>query len=263
MGGGHVTRADGFHIIILRSVCDVSRLLGQNFVPWLIESGSPDNILPFVCPKIVSPDNSSCTSSNVPDSPDIVLSPDEQFKLGSYSSPASVNCTFLVKLDFDLTLTSSVAWTWVGFPRSVNEVLNKTSFDIEVTSWFTIDRQSRSTSRLRMVDCLFSVLSVTLNRWMVSIHSQSCLSTSLSSKSRSLPMTSGATFTVLFSRAMLLIPSLASSCCIRLDRTSRSNGTASPLANTFISAAVSTGRSGCPGMGYPDLSSQLVSGILS
>ena len=80
--------------------------------------------------------------SKVPNSPDIVSSPDEQFKLGLYSSLASVNCTLLVKLDFDLTLTSSVAWTWFDVPRSVNEVLNKTSFAIELTSWFTIDRQS-------------------------------------------------------------------------------------------------------------------------
>ena len=169
----------------------------------------------FGCPYIVSRDKSSCTVSRVPDSPDIVSSPDEQFKLGSYSSLASVKCTFLVNLDFDLTLTSSVAWTWVDFPRSVNDVLNKTSFGIEVTSWFTIDRQSRSTSRLRMVTCLFYVLSVTVNHWTVSFHSRSCLSTFLSNKSRSFPMTSGATFTALFSRAMLFIPSLVSSCCTR------------------------------------------------
>ena len=152
------------------------------------ESGSPDNILSFGCPNNVSLDKSSCTSSKVPDSPDIVSSPDEQPKLSSYSSHASVNCTFLVKLHFDLTLTSSVAWTWVDVPCSVNEVLNKTSFGIEFTSWFTIDRQSRSTSPLRMITCLFSVLSVTANRWMFSIHSRTSLSTSLSSKSQSFPM---------------------------------------------------------------------------
>ena len=128
------------------------------------ESDSPDNVLSFGCPNIVSTDKSSCTGSKVPDSPDLVSSPDEQSKLGSYSSLASVNCTFLMKLDFYLILTSSVAWTWVDVPRSVNEVLNKTSFGIEFTNWFTIDRQSRSTSRLRMVTCLFSVLSVTINR---------------------------------------------------------------------------------------------------
>ena len=180
-----------------------------------------------------------------------------------YTSLASVICTFVVKLNFDLTLTSSVAWTWVDIPCSVNEVLNKTSFVIEFTNWFTIDRQSCSTSRLRMATCLFSVLSVTVNHWMVSIHSRSCLSISLISKSRSFPLTSGATFTVLISRDILFIPRLVSSCCTRLDRTSRSSGTRSPLANTFISAAVSTGSSGCPGMGCPEFSSHLVSGSLS
>ena len=136
------------------------------------------------------------------DSPDIVSSPEEQSEPGSYSAFASVKCTFLVKLDFDFTLTSSRIWSGIGFPRSGNEVLNKTSFGIEVTSWFTVDRQSRSTSRLRMITGLFSIFSVTVSRCMVSIHSRSCLSTSLSSESRSFPMTSGATFTVLFSRAM-------------------------------------------------------------
>ena len=76
-------------------------------------------------------------------------------------------------------------------------------------------------------------------------------------------MTSGATFTVLFSRAMLFIPKLVSSCYTRLDRTKRSSETGSTLAKTFISAVVSTGSSGCPGMGCPDLSIHLVSGSLS
>ena len=182
------------------------------------ESDSPDNILSPGCLINLSPEKSSCTGPKVPDSPDIVSSPEEQSELGSYSSFASVKCTFLVKLDFDLTLTSSVTWTGVDFPRSVNEVLNKSSFGIEVTSWFTIDRQSRSTSRPRMITGLFSVFSVTVNRCIVSIHSRSCLSISLSSKSRSFPMTSGATFTVLFKRAMLFIPNLISSYCTRLDR---------------------------------------------
>ena len=108
------------------------------------------------------------------DCPDLVSSPEEQSELGSYSAFASVKCTFPVKLDFDLTLTSSVTWTGVDFPRSVTEVLNKTSFGIEVTSWFNIDRQSRSTSRPRMITGLFSVFSVTVNRCMVSIHLRSC-----------------------------------------------------------------------------------------
>ena len=167
--------------------------------------------------------------SKVSDFPDIVSSTDEQSGLGSYSSFASVKCTLLVKLDFNLILTSSVVWFWFNVPYSVNEVLNNTSFGIEVTSWLTIDLQSRSTPRLRMDTGLFSVLSVTVNRCMVSIHSRSCLSTSLSNKSRSFPMTSGATFTVLFNKAMLFIPSLISSCCTKLDRTSRfqRNGLAS------------------------------------
>ena len=73
-----------------------------------LESGSQDNLLSFGGPDIVSPDKSSCTGSKVADSPDIVSSPDEQFKLGSYSSLASVNYIFLVKLDFALTLQ------WLG-----------------------------------------------------------------------------------------------------------------------------------------------------
>ena len=206
---------------------------------------SPDKILSLGGLINLSPDKSSYTGPKVSDSPDIVSSLEEQSELGSYSASASVKCTFLVKLDFDLTLTSSVTWTGVNFPRSVNEVLNKTSCGIEVTSWFTIDRQSRSTSRPRMITGLFSVFSVTVNRCIVSIHSRSCLSTSLSS----------ATFTVLFNRAMLFIPSLVSSCCTRLDRTSRFSGTGSPLAKTFISRAFSTGSSGCPGIGCSDLSS--------
>ena len=193
---------------MFQSACDASRLPGKI---GRFESGSPDNILSLGCLNIVSPDKSSRTGSKVPDSPDIVSTPDEQSVLGSYCSLASVNCTFLVKLDFDLTLTSSVAWTWVDDRCSVSEVLYKKSIDIEFTNWFTIVRQYRSTSRLRMVTCLFSVLSVTVNRCMVSIHSQSCLSFFLPSKSRSFSMTSGATFTVLFSRYMLFTTSLVSS----------------------------------------------------
>ena len=174
----------------------------------------PDKILSLGGLINLSPDKSSCTGLKMSDSPDIVSSPEEQSEPGSYSAFASVKCTFLVKLDFDFTLISSVIWTGIGFPRSGNEVLNKTSFGIEVTIWFVIDRHSLSTSRPRMITGLFSVFSVTVNRCMVSIHSRSCLSNSLSSKS-------GATFTVLFSRAMLFIPSLVSSCCTRLDRTSR------------------------------------------
>ena len=170
------------------------------------KSDSADNVLSLGCPNIVSPDKLSCTGSKVPDYPHIVSSPDKQTELGSYSSLASVRCTFLVKLDFDLTLISSVAWTWVDVRCSVNAVLNNTSFGIEFTSWFTNDRRSGSTPRLRMVTGLFSVLSVTVNRCMTSIHSRSCLSTCLSSKSRSFPMTSGATFTVLSNRVMLFIP---------------------------------------------------------
>ena len=186
----------------------------------------------------MSPDNSSCPGSKVPDSPDIVSSLDEQSEIGSYSSFTSVKCFFLVKLDLDLILTSSVAWTCVNVRCSVKEVLNKTSFGTEFTSWITIDN-TRSTPRLRMVTGLFSVFSVTVNRCMVSIHSRSCLSTALSSKSRSFPTTPVATFTVLFNRAMLFIPNLVSSCGTRLDRTSRSSGTGSLLAQTFISAAIS------------------------
>ena len=56
---------------------------------------------------------------------------------------------------------------------------------------------------------------------------------------------------VLFSSAMLLICSLVSSCCTRLEWTNKTEVTGSPFANTFISAAVSAGSSGCPGMRCP------------
>ena len=201
------------------------------------EPGSPDNILSLVIPTL-----SPRTSRSVRARKCLTLRTVFRPRINDPSSVRTLPLhPFLVKLEFDLTLTFLVVWTWVDVPRSVNEVLNRTSFGIEFTSWFNIDRQSRSTSRLRMVTCLFSVLSVTVNRWMVSIHSRSCLSTSLSSKSRSFPMKSGATFTLLFSRAMLFIPSLVSPCCTRLDQTSRFKGTGSHLANTFVSAAVSTG----------------------
>ena len=71
-------------------------------------------------------------------------------------------------------------------------------------------------------------------------------------------MTSGATFTVLFNRAMLLMPRLISSCYTRFERTSKSNGTRSPFANMFIHRKI-----GCHGIGCPDLSSHLSSGSLS
>ena len=76
-------------------------------------------------------------------------------------------------------------------------------------------------------------------------------------------MTSGATFTVLFSKTLILIPRQVSSYCTKFNRTSKSNGTGSPKANTFVSAAVSNGSSGCPGMECRDLSNHLVSGSLS
>ena len=76
-------------------------------------------------------------------------------------------------------------------------------------------------------------------------------------------MTSGATLTVLFSSAVLLIPSLVSSYSTRLERTNKSNRTRSTFANTFISTVLPAGSSACPGVGWPDLTSHLVSGSLS
>ena len=76
-------------------------------------------------------------------------------------------------------------------------------------------------------------------------------------------MTSGATFTVLFNKAMLFIPSWSVLAVPSWIGLVDPNGTGSPLAKSFISAAVSTGRSGCPGIGCPDLSNHLVSGSLS
>ena len=62
--------------------------------------------------------------------------------------------------------------------------------------------------RLRITTGQISVFSVTFFLRIVSILSWSCLSTSLSSRLRSFCMTTGATFTVLFSIAMLFMPRL-------------------------------------------------------
>ena len=51
--------------------------------PGRFESDSPDDILYLGCPSIVSLDKSSCMGSNVPDSLDIISSPDEQSAQGS------------------------------------------------------------------------------------------------------------------------------------------------------------------------------------
>ena len=45
VGPRGITRADGFHIIIFQSVCDVSRLPGQNSVPWLLWIRLPGQVL--------------------------------------------------------------------------------------------------------------------------------------------------------------------------------------------------------------------------
>ena len=123
---------------------------------------------------------------------------------------------------------------------STYDGLNRTSFSIEYTSWFTTDRQSRSTHRP-----IFSVFSMMVIFRIVSNHSWLCLPTSLWFRLRSSRMTSSALLTVLFSSAMLLMPSLVSSCWIRLERTNKPNGTLSPCANFFISAALSVANSGC------------------
>ena len=52
-------------------------------------------------------------------------------------------------------------------------------------------------------------------------------------------------------------------CWTRFERSNRSKGTGSSLDRIFISAAFSTGNSGCPGIGCPDLSNHLVKGSAS
>ena len=118
-------------------------------------------------------------------------------------------------------------------------------------------------SQLRIDTGLISVLSGMVSLSMVSIHSSSCFSTYLPSRSLSLRMTSGATLAVLFSSAILSTPSPVNSCSTRLERINKFKGTGSPFANTFMSAGLSAGSSGCPCMGYPDLASHLLSGSLS
>ena len=54
-----------------------------------------------------------------------------------------------------------------------------------------------------------------------------------------------------------------SSCWTRLERSNRSKGIGSFLDEVFVSAAFSTGNSGCPGIGCPDLSNYLVKGNTS
>ena len=49
----------------------------------------------------------------------------------------------------------------------------------------------------------------------------------------------------------------------RFERSNRSKGTGSSLDRLFISAAFSTGNSGCPGIECPDLSNHLVKGSAS
>ena len=49
----------------------------------------------------------------------------------------------------------------------------------------------------------------------------------------------------------------------RFERSNRSKGTGSSLDRIFISAAFSTGNSGYPGIGCPDLSNHLVKGSAS
>ena len=48
-----------------------------------------------------------------------------------------------------------------------------------------------------------------------------------------------------------------SSCWNRFERSNGSKGTGSFLERIFVSAAFSTGNSGCPGIGFPDLSNHL------
>ena len=134
---------------------------------------SPDKILSFGWPGIDSPDIPSCldpmdhvspnTSASRPlsgfDSPNNVSSPDEQ----SEHSPCSFFClselNLLAILDFNSMndtrgglSTGQLLTFHVSGPQ-------KEAFVIEFTSWFTIDRQSRSTSRLRMATGLCAVLS--------------------------------------------------------------------------------------------------------
>ena len=129
------------------------------------------------------------------------------------------------------------------------KILNRTSFSNEFLGWLTIDRQSRSTLRLRMATGLYSFLSVIISPCMPSIHSSSCPSVSLSSRSRSFLMAADAKFTVLFSRAILLIPSLVRN---RITR-----------GQHFYFSGRFQRKFGLSWFGCPDLSSHLVSGILS
>ena len=106
-------------------------------------------------------------------------------------------------------------------------------------------------------------LSLTVSDATAAIHSGSSLVTSLSNNPPSIRITCGVTCTVLSKNERLFMFMRESSCWIRFERSNRSKVTGSSLDRIFISAAFSTGNSGCPGIGCPDLSNHLVKGSAS
>ena len=94
--------------------------------------------------------------------------------------------------------------------------------------------------------------SLTVSDATAAVHSGSSLVTSLSNSPPSIRITCGVTCTFLSSNERLFMFMRESSCWTRFERSKRSKGTGSSLDRIFISAAFSTGNSGCAGIGCPD-----------
>ena len=105
--------------------------------------------------------------------------------------------------------------------------------------------------------------SLTVSDSTAAVRSVSSLVTSLSNNPPSIRITCGVTCTVLSNNERPLIFMRERCCWTRFVRSNRSKGTGSFLDRIFISAAFSTGNSGCPGIGCPDLSNYLVKGSSS
>ena len=104
--------------------------------------------------------------------------------------------------------------------------------------------------------------SLTVSEATAAVHSGSSLVTSLSNNPPSIRITCGVTCTILSNNERLFMFMRGSSCWTRFERSNRSKGTASLLDRIFISAAFSTGNSGCPRIGCPYFSNHLVKYLL-
>ena len=107
------------------------------------------------------------------------------------------------------------------------------------------------------LDGMIFTFSLTVSDATAAVHSGSSLVTSLSNNPTSIRITCGVTCTVLSNNERLFIFMRESSCWTRFERSNKSKGTGSSLDRIFISAAFSTGNSGCPELDvqiYPTIS---------